>query len=166
MSEGNRKEVVVDTNVAVVANQMTPQASINCISECITRLRNIIGGSRILLDEGNLIIREYRNNLSPSGQPGAGDYFFKWLFDNQANPEHCRKVTLTPNVFRGFEEFPDDSALDSFDPDDRKFVAVVLVSGTGPKLLNASDTDWWLYRNELQRHGVEVVLFCPDLMPT
>ena len=160
-----KTEVVVDTNVAVVANHRTPQADLNCTNECISRLQHIIDECRILLDDGNLIFREYRNNLSPSGQPGAGDYFFKWLFENQANPEHCRKVTLSAHPVRGFEEFPNDQSLSAFDPDDRKFVAVALASGTAPKVLNASDTDWWLYRNQLRQNGVEVVFLCPDLMP-
>lgn len=165
MSMG-RVEVVMDTNVAVVANGRTSQASSSCISECIAILRHTRDENRVLLDSGNLILNEYRRNLNPSGQPGPGDAFFKWLFDNQANPEHCRKVTLSAHTIRGFEEFPYDQSLSAFDPDDRKFVAVVLASGTGPKLLNASDTDWWLYQNELQRHGVEVVFLCPELMPT
>ena len=158
-------EVVMDTNVAVVANHRTPQASLNCITECIARLSHIINGNRVLLDDGGLILREYRNNLSPSGQPGAGDYFFKWLFENQANPEHCRKVKLSPDAVLGFEEFPDDQKLSSFDPDDRKFVAVALASRSSPEVLNASDTDWWIYRNELKHHGLEIVFLCPDLMP-
>ena len=160
-----KTEVVVDTNVAVVANHGTPQASLNCINECIARLSYIIDECRVLLDDGNLMFREYRNNLSPSGQPGAGDYFFKWLFENQANPEHCRKVTLNPNAGRDFEEFPNDPALSLFDPDDRKFVAVALASRTSPEVLNASDTDWWFYRNELRQHGIKVVFLCLELMP-
>ena len=119
---------------------------------------------RVLLDDKNLILIEYRRNLHPSGQPGTGDAFFKWLFDNQANLEQCRRVAVTLDPDREFEEFPDDPALTSFDRNDRKFVAVALASGTEPKVLNASDTDWWDYRGELHRHGIVVVFLCPELM--
>ena len=38
--------VIVDTNVAVVANGQSPQASSNCIDTCIHRIEGIIRGER------------------------------------------------------------------------------------------------------------------------
>ena len=154
----------MDTNVAVVANGKTGQADKDCILECIARLRHIQEECLLLLDDKNRIIDEYRNNLNPSGQPGPGDAFFLWLWQNQANQEYCRNIAVTRHEDRGFEEFPDDPDLSAFDQDDRKFVAVALASGTGPKVLNASDTDWWDHRQALQQHGVDIVFLCPDLM--
>ena len=160
----SKTEVVMDTNVAVVANGKTGQADKDCILQCIARLRHIQEECLLLLDDKNRIIDEYRNNLNPSGQPGPGDAFFLWLWRNQANQEYCRKIVVTSHEDRGFEEFPDEPNLRDFDQDDRKFVAVTLASGTGPKVLNASDTDWWHHRQALQQHGVEIVFLCPDLM--
>ena len=163
MSMG-KAEVVMDTNVAIVANGRAEQAGPDCKLKCIGRLRHIRDECRILLDDGNLILEEYRGRLSFSGQPGLGDSFFKWLHDNQANPSHCRKIPLNHHADRDFEEFPDDPALSSFDRSDRKFVAVALASGTQPKVLNASDTDWWTYHAQLRQHGIEVDFLCPELM--
>ena len=118
----------------------------------------------VLLDDGNLILAEYKNRLSHSGQPGVGDAFFKWLHDNQANPAYSRKVKVNDDSHRGFREFPSDPGLTSFDWDDRKFVAVALASGTKPAILNASDTDWWHHRSGLHRNGVDVTFLCPELM--
>ncbi len=160
----SKTEVVMDTNVAVVANGKTEQAGPRCIRACIANLRHIRDECRLLLDDKNRIIDEYRNNLNPSGQPGPGDAFFLWLWQNQANQEYCRNIAVTPHEDRGFEEFPDDPDLSAFDQDDRKFVAVALASGTGPTVLNASDTDWWHHRQTLQEHGVEIVFLCPELM--
>ena len=154
----------MDTNVAVVANEKTPQADQDCIRECIAQLRRIRDACCLLLDDDNLILAEYLRNLNFSGQPGPGDAFFKWLFENQARQEHCRKVSVRTHPDRGFEEFPEDPALNTFDRDDRKFVAVVVASGTSPRVMNASDTDWRDHRQALHRHGVEVVFLCPDLM--
>ena len=158
-----KTEIVMDTNVAVVANGKAQQADRDCILECIDRLRHI-QDECLLLDNRNLILDEYRKNLNPSGQPGPGDRFFSWLWRNHANPEYCRKVAVKPREDRGFEEFPEDPNLSSFDQDDRKFVAVALASETGPDVLNASDADWWHYRQALRQHGVEIVFLCPDLM--
>lgn len=157
--------VVMDTNVAVVANDRTPQAGQECIEACVKALLKLRERHRVLVDDQGLIFDEYRRHLSPSGQPGLGDAFFKWLWDNQGNPDHCRQVRITPaNDSRGFEEFPDDPALAEFDPSDRKFAAVAIASGENPPILNASDTDWWNHREALSRNGVEVRFLCPELM--
>ena len=159
-------EVVLDTNVAVVANGTAEQASKACMSVCTVKLLEISEAKdcSLLLDDRYLILSEYQKELNFSGQPGPGDAFFKWIWERQADERYCRIVTVTPHEARGFEEFPDDPDLESFDMDDRKFVAIALASGSGPQVFNASDTDWWDHREALQRHGVDVVFLCPDLM--
>ena len=101
-------EVVMDTNVPIVANGKAEQAGPHCILTCIKRLHHILEECRLLLDDRNQIFGEYQKHLKRSGQPGPGDAFFKWLWQNQANPEYCRKIAITPHEDRGFEEFPDD----------------------------------------------------------
>ena len=156
----------MDTNVAVVANGKAEQADPKCVSTCIDTLRQIIQDEKyvILLDDKSLIFDEYLKNLSLSGQPGSGDAFFRWLWWNQLNERHCRQVPIPPHDERGFEDFPDDRDLASFDRDDRKFVAVAVASKSSPRVLNAVDRDWGDYREPLCRHGVEVKFLCPDLM--
>ena len=155
--------VVVDTNVPIVANGRAEQAGPACVSTSIRKLREIHSRHRVLVDRHGLILDEYRRHLSPRGQPGLGDAFFKWLWDNQANPQVCSQVEITP-VDGSFTEFPSDPDLIAFDPSDRKFVAVILASGAAAPLLNAADTDWWLFREALARHGVVIEFLCPSLM--
>ena len=119
----------------------------------------------VLLDEDGKILDEYANHCSYAGQPGVGDAFFKWLWDNQANPKHCQKVPITPDPNREFAEFPDDPDLSGFDRKDRKFVAVALASGLDPEVLNATDKGWYYYSAALKRNGVRVQFLCPDAMP-
>lgn len=156
--------VVMDTNVAMVANGQTEQAGLQCRQNCIAALRRIQEDKIILLDAGGLILDECRRYLHPSGQPGVGDAFFRWLWQNQGNYQHCRMVSITPHPRRGFAEFPDDDTLADFDPSDRKFVAVALASTERPSVLNASDTDWRQHRDALEKHGVAVCFICPELM--
>ena len=158
--------IVLDTNVAVVANGIAEQADWACKSTCTIKLLQITGTEEhlLLLDDRYLILSEYQKELSFSGQPGPGDAFFKWLWERQADEQSCRIVPVTLHETRGFEEFPDDPDLSAFDMDDRKFVAVALASGRNPKVFNASDTDWWHHREALQEHGIDVVFLCPDLM--
>jgi hypothetical protein len=154
---------VVDTNVAVVAS-LRSGMSPACALVCIQALGDIMGGGRIALDDHRLILREYMSNLSPSGQPGVGDRFLKWVLTNQANPARCIQVTITPRADdpSDFEEFPNDPELAAFDPSDRKFVAVAAAHPTRPPVLEASDSRWWGWKEALERHGVRVTFLCPE----
>ena len=164
------EEVIVDANVPAVANGLAPQAGDGCLQRTITELRRIQsacvrGDCRVLLDDQWLMLREYQGVTASNGGSRAGDAFVKWLLNMQFNVGYVRRVAITPNADREFEEFPDDPVLASFDRDDRKFVAVARASGASPNIVNAVDTDWWEYREVLMGHGVSVRFLCPDLMP-
>jgi len=156
--------LVIDTNVPLVANGMHPPASLDCIRACTQVLSEARLGV-IRIDDDGLILSEYRHHLSHHGEPGIGDAFFKWLWDNQANPLYCQKIPITYDEAGGreFLEFPDDPDLQSFDRSDRKFVAVAIASGANPSIINASDTDWHIFRVALGRY-VTVRFICPELM--
>jgi len=155
---------VVDTNVPVVANGRSEQADPDCVLACIGKLEEITSGGVVVLDDGMRILDEYMNNLSMSGQPGAGDGFMKWVWQNQAVTERCERVRIQPRREddHDFEEFPRDPALAGFDRDDRKFVAVALASSGDPVVLNAVDPGWWTHRDALHKHGVRLTFLCPQ----
>ena len=154
--------VVVDTNVAIVANGRTPQAGPACVINCIDALARARSQGRIILDNLGRILQEYRRHLSAKGQPGVGDAFFKWIWDNQGNAAHCEIVEIHPrNGDEDYAEFPAAQELAGFHRKDRKFVAVALASKSNPEILNAVDQDWWDYRSELAGHGLRITFLCP-----
>ena len=153
---------VVDTNVPIVANGQSEQACPRCVNACIDALQVIIDEGVVVIDDARRILKEYMNNLSLSGQPGTGDAFMKWVFDNQANVERCERVQITEDETRGFDEFPDDPRLRNFDRSDRKFVAVALTSRNNPEVLNAVDSDWWDARKALADCGLKIRFVYPD----
>lgn len=160
------KAFVVDTNVAVVANGRSRQADRDCVLACVDALDELIREGMIVLDEGSLILNEYRRNLRPSGEPGFGDKFMKWVHIHQAVAARCERVRITPQSAEtdDFVGFPDDPALRSFHRDDRKYVAVALASRSNPEMLNAVDPDWWQHRDALARNGVRLRFLCPQHM--
>jgi hypothetical protein len=127
-------------------------------------LRDIQQNHMLVLDSGGLILQEYRNNLSLSGQPGVGDAFLKWAHDNQANPRACEQLLLGLRQDGEFLDFPNDVTLNGFDRSDRKFVALSIAHASHPAILNAVDTDWWHFRVALSAHGVQIQFLCPDAM--
>ena len=164
-----RLRCVVDTNVARVANG-SPDVSDACVAECIKTLRRIKENGHVFLDDMGLIFKEYRGNLSLSGQGGSGNMFMKWVNDHQYNPQRCTLVRITPKSgsFQDgtpldFEEFPEHPDLHDFDPSDRKFAAVAAGHPEHPPILNATDTDWLIAIKALTESGIKVVFLCPEI---
>lgn len=165
-------KIVVDTNVPKAANGRinTPQASPQCVVACVRRIYDIQSHDVLVLDDGWQILREYMAKLRSDGQPGVGDAFLKWVLTHQANPLRCEQVHITavesPVSRRRFREFPSDERLIGFDPSDHKFVAVSLVHPDLPPILNAVDSDWVVFRDVLEAHGVRVETLCPESIKT
>jgi len=161
-----RTPVIVDTNVLVVANGKASHVGIECEKACLEKLIRIRNNGRVLVDQSDFILAEYKRHLSHSGQPGLGDAFFKWLWDNQAQASICTKVDISPEDGSGtsFAVFPTDPELAGFDLSDRKFVATAIASEENPPILNATDRDWWQFREQLQNHGVSIEFLCPQHM--
>ena len=154
--------VVVDTNVVVVANGRSEQASSDCVETCGDRLEEIMRGEmKLVLDNRWIIINEYMQNLRSNGAD-VGDRFLGWILVNK--DERCDLVSITPvdGSEREFEEFPDDPALNGFDPADRKFIAVACAHPERPPILQAVDSQWWDFRDAFRRHGVTIEFICED----
>ena len=104
--------VVVDTNVAVVANgHKSEQASADCIRACAVRLGKLIQEDQLLIDDQWEIIKEYINNLSKSDSP-IGNAFLKWVLDNRFTGR-IEYVSITRSYGDKpiFKEFPDIPSL-------------------------------------------------------
>jgi hypothetical protein len=152
---------IIDTNVPLTAND---GEDLKCMRACVQALHTVMTSGHLVIDDKFRILREYKNKLSPSGQPGVGDAFLKWALTNHANPERCSRVVITPKPedSRDFEEFPSDEALSSFDPADRKFIAVNCAHPEHPPILQATDSKWWGLREALTACGVNVSFLCPE----
>lgn len=152
---------IVDTNVIVVANEREPdQHPPNCILECVRRLQAIKDEGRLALDSTGAIFAEYSRHASLSGEPGPGDAFLRWVFNNQWNPEYCDRIEITLLEDGGYREFPSDSRLEKFDHGDMKFVAVASAHAGKPPIPNAVDSDWEQFAHVLAEHGIKVVGLC------
>lgn len=153
---------IVDTNVLVVANGKYQKANEDDVFECQNFLIDI-RKKHLSVDSLGLIFQEYFTHASRSGEPGIGDAFAKWLWYNQWNPSICERVAITPHPEREFLEFPEEESLKDFDRDDRKFVAVAVSSKFDAIICNATDTDWWDYRDAFEKLGIKIKNLCPEL---
>ncbi|MCP4749267.1 MAG: hypothetical protein GY866_00095, partial [Proteobacteria bacterium] len=60
-----------------------------------------------------------------------------------------------------YDEFPEHDGLKNFDISDRKFVAVANAHPDKPPILEATDSNWWGWKDSLAEIGITVTFLCP-----
>lgn len=160
------KKCLVDTNVPKIANLATQpdfdtDIAAACVLACVEAIEHVIQGDCLVIDAGDEIFDEYRQQLSMRGQPGVGDRFMKWVYDNRWRLPASHRVTIRKNG-ESYDEFPDHDGLNDFDRSDRKFVATANAHPTKPPILQATDSKWWGWKNALADVGITVHFLCPE----
>jgi hypothetical protein len=134
-----------------------------CARNCARALLDIKHFGAVAIDQGDLILSEYRAHCSLAGQPGLGDSFIRWIHDNHGRNELVQTASLTPSPDEsGFDEFPEHLGLVNFDHADKKFVAVANAHPQKPPILEASDSKWWGWKDPLASCGITVEFLCPN----
>jgi hypothetical protein len=150
------KAFVVDVNVLIVANaRETAQATSTCALACVQALEQV-RQNILVLDSLGLVFDTYKTYNNFQGQPGLGDAFFKWVYQNQYQSAHVERVDISQT------QVP--LVLQKFDPADHIWLKVAMASQNFPTILNATDTDWQEWRTELEQHGFVLEFLCPELM--
>lgn len=156
---------VVDTNVPIVANYATNSANIpkdlptQCILACVKTIEKVIKTRSLVIDSGDEIFSEYRNNLNLQGQPGVGDRFMRWVHDNRYKFSEANRVPITKEG-ESYVQFPKHTNLKHFDSSDRKFVAVSNAHPDKPPIYQATDSKWWGWKGALSAEGIHVHFLC------
>ena len=162
------KKCLIDTNVPKTANlaltpNTIPQELTGCVLACVEAVEHVVKKGGLVIDAGDEIFDEYRQQLSMKGQPGVGDQFMKWVHDNRWKFPETDRVPITKNG-KSYDQFPDHDGLNDFDNSDRKFVAVANAHHAKPPILQATDSKWWGWKDALGEVGVSVHFLCPDLI--
>jgi len=160
------KKCIVDTNVPKVANHAVapdkiPQELTGCVLSCIEAIEHVIKKGHLVIDAGDEIFDEYRQQLSMKGQPGVGDRFLKWVHDNRWKFPETDRVPITKNR-ESYDQFPEHHDLKNFDRSDRKFIAVANAHPNKPTVFQATDSKWWGWKEALAEVGIHVHFVCPD----
>lgn len=155
-------EVVVDTNVLLVAEGKHPDVSEECVLSCIARLQQVMRAETVVLDDGYRLLSEYQNKLDPQRGKGVGVTFLKWLLQRQANSRYVTLVTINEHAADCYAEFPVPAVEPDFDPADRKFPAVSNAHPSKPPILQAADCKWLRWWTNLSAVGIPVQFLCPD----
>lgn len=140
-------DVIVDTNVAVVANGQSAKVVLDCLEASIRFLIEVVDRHTALIDDGDAIRSEYSLAISDARPHQVGAQFLVHLLRNMGNEARVRPVHLPKNLDGEYSDFPDDSRLAAFDRSDRKFAA--LARRTQTPVTNATDSDWATFETAL-----------------
>ena len=155
-------EVVVDTNVLLVAEGKHPEVSEECVLACVARLQKIMAGETVVVDDGYRVLGEYQNKLDAKRGKGVGAAFLKWLLQRQANPGYVAQVMVTEYAKDQYSEFPVPALEAEFDPPDRRFPAISNAHPAKPPILQAADCKWLRWWPDLKAAGIAVHFLCPE----
>lgn len=151
---------MIDTNVLIVANGGSPQASNECVISAVDYLEFAEVKSVVVLDSNLEIFEEYARYCSFRGQPGVGDRFFLYLHRLQADTRRVQKVDIHPDGAGSYDEVP--AKLRSFDKSDQKFIATVIADDRNSTVVNCVDSDWSASFATLHSCGISVTELCAD----
>jgi hypothetical protein len=151
---------VVDTNVAVTANNGENGAGPACMAASARALQRVMEAGHVFVDAGGRIVEEYRLNLRAKGQPGPGDAFLRWILTYEWGGTRVTRVPITRRETdpEGYEELSTPPSGIDYDPSDTKFLAVSAAHPERPPVLQSFDSKWWGWRSA----GVPIHFLCPD----
>lgn len=151
-------DVIVDTNVAVVANGQNADVVDACVNACKRFIAGIQAGRVVLLDSSDEIRTEYAKALRIGRPYQLGARFLLHVLQHQYDTRYIRRVDLPKRSDGGFIDFPEAAGLTTFDQSDRKFAA--LARRTRIAVSNATDSDWVDHRSALNANGIAVDFIC------
>ena len=151
-------EVIIDSNVAVIANRQNNDVQLECQDACIDFIIEAKTKCVVLIDNNDEIRSEYAGILKEGRPYELGTLFLIHLYQNQWNPKKVRLVELDKTPLGDFVDFPTTADLSTFDMSDRKFAA--LAKKTGVPVTNATDSDWATSVVHLANNGITVNFLC------
>ncbi|MDR2870755.1 MAG: hypothetical protein LBV04_09915 [Deferribacteraceae bacterium] len=158
-----QKYCLVDTNVPLTADKMNDSDSdlAGCAIKCLEQIQDIMQNYGLVLDSGidsgRKIMGEYGKNLTKDKQ-SISYAFFMWAND------YLEHNYVTINETNGsYKEFPTNPELNSFDPADRKFIAVANSYKDKPiTIFQATDSKWLGFKEVLQTIGINIHFVCEE----
>ena len=161
-------EVVVDTNVWVLADKITsisdetPAIEADCIKASYRWIQRFLASDdKLVVDRAYRIFREYRNNIVEGG--------LAELELNRLESIPLERLAFVDIEFDrdGHAIVPDEVMI--ADESDRKFIAVAIAAKPYAPIYSATETDWTEEHEKLSNFGLIVHELCPDyieqLMP-
>lgn len=164
---------IIDTNVPLTAAGFNSDASADCALICEDVISRVIKGEiAVVIDKEENVIAEYRQNMYPDPKGTRAGQFLMFLLMNRHRPSRVRSIELEKDANGLYLDYPDrhdlwtsdDERCVSFDPDDKKWVALAVRfrkdTGTDAPIVNAADKCWLAFEAQLESAGVKQEILC------
>lgn len=149
---------IIDANVVLLTNvSKIPKDQLICAQRCVRFLRDFMNNpdASLVLDAEGRILKEYRRAFDLESPPDMATSFCIWAYQHMSrNTEDF--VNLKETKENEFESYPDSEKLKTFDPSDRKYIALAYNHCEKPPIVEGSDSKWWGIKEELRENGIEV----------
>lgn len=150
---------IIDANVALLAGTPVkdiPREQLICARKCVNFIKEFMDNpeSSLVLDAEGRILKEYRGADTLSRGQNMATVFSKWAHQM---PKHAEDFIPLQEIRENeFKIYPNSERLRTFDPPDRKYIALSYNHQEKPPIAEASDSKWWGIQDDLRQHGIEV----------
>jgi hypothetical protein len=155
-----RREFIVDTNVLLVASELSDM-SLDCREKCVRFIHENIGTAIFVIDQEFEILGEYHHQLNPRGNR-LGDMFLRHLLTQRYNKAKVKNVPITKIQEYEYEEFPDSLQEKEIDNSDKKFIALANSNKGKAPIVQASDSKWIGWAAALKQEKIFVEFTCRE----
>lgn len=161
---------ILDTNVWIAAAGR---------AECLTDCCNCQDFIREIVDEGGVLVVDAASfSTNPPGNSvwqeikqnfNSQDYYFALFWEHFYNNmkmdiielEYDSVGAILPGGIEIYQE-EENGSRNLFEPNDRKWVSLHLKHSDHPAIHNATDSDWYKARYDLEQHGIVVRELCTE----
>ncbi len=85
-----------------------------------------------------------------------------WLYQHLSQIHNNDYINLEKDEHNNYVMFPNVSALSSFDPSDRKFIALANAHPEHPAIVQGTDGKWWGFKDVLEGLGIHIEFLCEE----
>lgn len=154
---------IIDTNVPCMAGKSDPtilsKEESRCAQICATFINSFIHNedSKLVLDQGYEIVKEYRNNITNNNQPTLANYFLDWVY------QYLSRILIEDFIFldktdnNEYVDYPKHQELSKFDISDRKFIALANAHYEHPPIVQGTESKWWMLREIFETCGIHIL---------
>ena len=157
---------IIDANVILLAGTSVkdiPRDQLVCAKKCLDFIKRFMENPKasLVLDAEGRILREYRGAYMLGSSPNMATIFSIWV--HQHMPKNAEDfVSLKEIKEHEFVNYPESEKLKTFDPPDRKYIALAYSHKERLPIVEASDSKWWGIKEDLQKNGIEILFIDED----
>lgn len=168
----NSSRAIIDTNVLMLASgdvELADVARLKCANKCAEFIRDFIEKplNIVVVDNDWEIITEYRNNIATLKNGGGLAEAFLQKILHAICTSSVELIPLDKIGEYNYSNYPNNIRLQTFDKDDRKFIALSYSHPQHPPIVQGGDSEWYGIKQDLLDEQIQIIFldedYCRDI---